>query len=78
MFHFSPEANISGILAFLQGIMLFNNVVTTLDLSNSDDIYTSLHKHTISKQSFIVKSCQLILRNKHLQSCISRAHFFTM
>lgn len=45
-FHFSPEANISGILAFLQGITLFNNVVTTLDLSNSDDIYTSLHKHT--------------------------------
>lgn len=33
-------------LAFLQGIMLFNNVVTTLDLSNSDDIYTSLCKHT--------------------------------
>lgn len=45
-FHFSPEANVSGILPFLQGIMLFNNVVTTLDLSNSDDIYTSLRKHT--------------------------------
>lgn len=26
--------------------MLLNNVVTTLDLSNSDDIYTSLRKHT--------------------------------
>jgi len=46
MFHFSPEANVAGKLAFLQGIMLFNNAVTTLDLSNSDDIYTSLRKHT--------------------------------
>ncbi|NWS00078.1 RN220 ligase, partial [Motacilla alba] len=53
----------SKVLCFL--IMLSPHLTCPIQMISTLS-FTNTH---ISKQSFIVKSCQLILRNKHLQSC---------
>lgn len=62
----------SKVLCFL--IMLSSHLTCPIQMISTLP-FTNTH---ISKQSFIVKSCQLILRNKHLQRCLSSVHFFTM
>lgn len=62
----------SKVLCFL--IMLSPHLTCPIQMISTLP-FANIH---ISEQSFIVGSCQLILRNKYLESCISTVHFFTM
>lgn len=62
----------SKVLCFL--IMLSPHLTCPIQMISTLP-FTNTH---ISEQSFIIKSCQLIPRNKHLQTCISSEHFFAM